>query len=308
MFPDSPPSVVAYEGDFTHRDLHTRGIRLHAVSAGNPQDPLVLFLHDALTCWVDYADILAPLAAQGWHVVALDLRGYGMSDKPPHGYSVRHIVGDLAGAIRTLGHDHAHVYGSGVGAHLAVLLATAYPNVVASISLSDGGHPSDLRALMLRHPWALRRHWRNACVSYIRPAVVGGKVLPWPKVIQRNLQRVTTEKFRTSQAYQINLERRIQAASISHVPQAMVKVAKLAFATVPAKWQHVNLVQPVLQFQSPAAHTHLLFRALQRRTSQCQQVRLPETSLRPHLENPTAFCQALHTFMAAHTPEKSADN
>ncbi len=38
-----PPSVVELDGPFEHEFLHTRGIRLHAVTAGNPDDPLVLY-------------------------------------------------------------------------------------------------------------------------------------------------------------------------------------------------------------------------------------------------------------------------
>ena len=39
-----PPSVVELDGPFEHEFLHTRGIRLHAATAGDPDNPLVLLL------------------------------------------------------------------------------------------------------------------------------------------------------------------------------------------------------------------------------------------------------------------------
>jgi pimeloyl-ACP methyl ester carboxylesterase len=52
---------------------------------------------------------LAPL----FQVVALDLRGYNLSDKPPGGehYSMHHLVGDVQAVIRHIGKDKAIVIG-----------------------------------------------------------------------------------------------------------------------------------------------------------------------------------------------------
>src|ERR1700677_3879948 len=47
----------------------------------------------------------------GARVVAVDLRGYGGSDKPPRGYDGWTLAGDTAGLIRALGHSSAPLIG-----------------------------------------------------------------------------------------------------------------------------------------------------------------------------------------------------
>lgn len=41
------PNAVALDGEFRHDMVHTRGLRLHAATAGNPADPAIVLLHDA---------------------------------------------------------------------------------------------------------------------------------------------------------------------------------------------------------------------------------------------------------------------
>ena len=147
------PNAVALDGEFRHDMVHTRGLRLHAATAGNPADPAIVLLHDAYTCWADFKDVLPLLGNLGLHAIAVDLRGYGMSDKPPMGHDLRHLCGDIAGAIRTLGHDKAHIVGMGTGATLAWTMATGYPDHVASITSCGAIHPIDMRRATFTHPW-----------------------------------------------------------------------------------------------------------------------------------------------------------
>src|SRR5262245_34190186 len=110
---------------FVDRFLDVRGLRLHAVEAGT--GPLVALLHRFPECWYSYRRQLAPLAAAGFRAVALDLRGYGRSDKPgdPHAYDQVAIAGDVVGAIEALGAQAAVVVGHDFGAvtawHAALL-------------------------------------------------------------------------------------------------------------------------------------------------------------------------------------------
>lgn len=56
--------------------------RLHAVSFGRqPSKPLILFLHGFPECWYSWRHLL-PVLRNQYEVVALDMRGYGWSDKP----------------------------------------------------------------------------------------------------------------------------------------------------------------------------------------------------------------------------------
>ena len=149
------PSEVAVEGPFSHEFVHTRGVRLHAATAGDPTDPLILLLHDHTGGWFDYIHSISPLAAAGFHVAALDMRGFGMSDKPPSGYGIRYAVGDVAGVIQSLGHKRAHIVGCGSGGAVAWTLAANYPEHTLSLTSMCAADPSDYRQLQRTRPWLL---------------------------------------------------------------------------------------------------------------------------------------------------------
>ena len=66
---------------------------------------------------MDLASQLPALADAGFRAVAVDLRGYGDSDKPPRGYDLWTLAGDVAGLIRALGEPTARIVGARLGRH-----------------------------------------------------------------------------------------------------------------------------------------------------------------------------------------------
>src|ERR1700684_651642 len=84
------PSVTRIDGPWRHLDVHAHGLRFHVVEAmpasgvaGTPStaQPLVIMLHGFGSFWWSWRHQLRGLA--GARVVAVDLRGYGGSGKPP---------------------------------------------------------------------------------------------------------------------------------------------------------------------------------------------------------------------------------
>lgn len=130
--------------------LHTRGVRLHAAVAGAPTDPLIVLLHGAYGGWFDFRHTIAPLASLGYHVAALDQRGFGLSDKPaPRSGDTLHLLrGDLKGAIATLGHAEATIIAADTGTVIASALAEAAPHLVRDILTLPAEPPLPL---LLRH-------------------------------------------------------------------------------------------------------------------------------------------------------------
>lgn len=110
------------------------GIRVHYRRAGS--GPLVILLHgwpQTSLCW---RAVLEPLAAD-YTVVAPDLRGYGLSDKPPTGYDKRQMAADMAELVRTLGFDRAAVVGHDRGARVAHRWALDRPEQVEQLAVLD---------------------------------------------------------------------------------------------------------------------------------------------------------------------------
>jgi len=142
------PSTVRLDGPWVHRDVHANGIRLHVAETG--EGPLVLLLHGFAEFWWAWRHQLGPLADAGYRVVAVDLRGYGDSDKPPRGYDAWTLAGDVGGLVKALGAPSAHFVGHGWGGMLAWTVAALHPRLVRSVS-----------ALAAAHPMALRREIRR---------------------------------------------------------------------------------------------------------------------------------------------------
>lgn len=143
-------SFVLQDGPWTHRFVGANGTRFHVVEAGT--GPLVLFLHGFPEFWFAWADMLPPVADAGFRAVAVDLRGYGASDKPPRGYDGYTMAADVTGLIRALGERSATIVGSGAGGMIAWTTATFHPKMVNRLVVLGAAHPLRLRAALFADP------------------------------------------------------------------------------------------------------------------------------------------------------------
>ena len=96
---------IEINGPWTHRDVTANGTRFHLATLG--EGPLVLLLHGFPEFWWTWRHQLIALAEAGYRAVAVDLRGYGGSDKPPRGYDLITAAADAAGLISALGEANA---------------------------------------------------------------------------------------------------------------------------------------------------------------------------------------------------------
>ena len=126
------PSSVRLDGPWTHRDVHANGIRFHVAECGPtaPGTSLVVLLHGFADFWWSWRHQLTGLAEAGYRAVAVDLRGYGDTDKPPRGYDGWTLSGDVAGLIRALGHSEATLVGHADGGLVCWATAMLHPRLV----------------------------------------------------------------------------------------------------------------------------------------------------------------------------------
>jgi pimeloyl-ACP methyl ester carboxylesterase len=140
--PDS--SVVLVEGPWTHRMVRANGIAMHVAELGT--GPLVLLLHGFPQFWWAWHQHLIDLADAGFRAVAVDLRGYGASDKPPRGYDSPTLAADMAALVNSLGESDAMVVGTDLGGSLAWTMAASHPRVVRSLVVLGAAHPLRMRS------------------------------------------------------------------------------------------------------------------------------------------------------------------
>ena len=133
------------EGPWRHQFVPANGQRFHVTLAG-PDDrdaPLVVLLHGTPQFWWAWRAQIPLLADAGYRVAAMDVRGSGASDKPPHGYDVPTLTRDVAGVIRSLGAADAVVIGSGTGGEIAWGMPALQPEVTRAIGVLGAPHPLD---------------------------------------------------------------------------------------------------------------------------------------------------------------------
>ncbi len=130
--------------------MSANGIRLHVVECGT--GPLVVLLHGFPEFWWSWRHQLTALAEAGYRAVAVDLRGYGDSDKPPRGYDLWTLAGDVAGLVRALGEPEARIVGHDWGGLIGWTVAALHPRLVHSLAVFGAPHPLAVRAQVVRDP------------------------------------------------------------------------------------------------------------------------------------------------------------
>ena len=145
------------DGPWRHRFIAANGARFHVAEAGT--GPLVMLLHGFPEFWWAWRHQLPVLAAAGYRAVALDLRGYGASDKPPRGYDTITLAADVAGVIRALGETGAVIVGHDWGGWLAWSMPGLAPRETRAVAALSMAHPLTLRTALTRNR-AQRRAWR----------------------------------------------------------------------------------------------------------------------------------------------------
>lgn len=92
------------------------------------------------------------LAAAGYRVAALDLRGFGASDKPPRGHDTWTTSADTAAVIRSLGAEDAVIIGHGLGGWIGWATAYLHPHVCRALVTISMPHPRVMRRALLSTP------------------------------------------------------------------------------------------------------------------------------------------------------------
>jgi epoxide hydrolase 4 len=143
-----------------HIRIDTGEVRLHAVEAG--QGPLVVLLHGFPEFWWSWRHQIPALVAAGFHVVAPDLRGYNLSDRPPRvrDYDLSHLTADVAGVVRAMGEKKAHVVGHDWGGGIAYAFAMRYPEMLDRLAILNAPHPEGFRRALMGGSWAqMKKSW-----------------------------------------------------------------------------------------------------------------------------------------------------
>lgn len=140
-----PPGIRSRQID------NGNGLNMHILEAGfeQPGRECVLLLHGFPELAYTWRKIMLPLAEAGYHVVAPDQRGYGLtegSDTRYEGdisqYRLLNMVRDILGLVFALGYKSvAAVVGRDIGSPVAATCALTRPDVFCSVALMSAPYP-----------------------------------------------------------------------------------------------------------------------------------------------------------------------
>ena len=143
-------SLALLDGPWEHRFVAANGARFHVAEQG--EGPVVLLLHGFPQFWWAWRHQMQALADAGYRACAMDLRGYGASDKPPRGYDTVTSATDVASVLRSLGASRAVVVGHGWGGWIAWSMPTLQPTTTRAIASLSMPHPRVFRKASFTHP------------------------------------------------------------------------------------------------------------------------------------------------------------
>ena len=99
-----------------HKITGGGGIQLHIVETGNSNGRPIMFLHGFSQCWLAWSRQMNSDLAADFRLVAMDIRGHGLSDRPREGYADSRLwADDVNAAIQGLRLDHPVLSGWSYG-------------------------------------------------------------------------------------------------------------------------------------------------------------------------------------------------
>jgi pimeloyl-ACP methyl ester carboxylesterase len=114
------------------------GLKLHVREWAGEGQPFVL-LHGLASNSLTWLGVGSLLAQAGHHVIAVDQRGHGLSDKPDSGYDFDTVTDDLRRLIEALGLQRPIVAGQSWGGNVVLAFGARHAGVARGLAFVDGG-------------------------------------------------------------------------------------------------------------------------------------------------------------------------
>lgn len=130
---ETKQAVVTVPGG---RILRLPGGEMQILEKGPRHAPPIVLLH-CFSCSIAWWQRMIPFLDRDHRVLALDLRGFGGSEKPESGYSMEDQAAFVAEALKRLGVHHATVVGHSLGGTVATALTEVPGDYVSRLVIVD---------------------------------------------------------------------------------------------------------------------------------------------------------------------------
>jgi pimeloyl-ACP methyl ester carboxylesterase len=150
-------TVLAAGGDIEKRVEHgyadSNGVKIHYAALGDKKSPLIVMIHGFPDFWYSWREQMDVLS-KDYYVVAIDQRGYNLSDKPKgvENYDMKLLVADVAAVIKHLGREKAIIVGHDWGGAVAWTMAIYTPQLVEKLIILNLPHLRGLSRELAHNP------------------------------------------------------------------------------------------------------------------------------------------------------------
>ncbi|KAK3925490.1 Epoxide hydrolase 4 [Frankliniella fusca] len=154
---ETPPKCLDEVGQ--HGYLTVKGLKFHYVERGDRSKKLMLFVHGFPEFWYSWRLQMKEFSKDYW-TVAIDMRGYGDSDKPPNvsDYKFENMVDDIKEIVRALDKDKFILVAHDWGALISWVFVDQYPEMVDKYIMMNGSHPK-VHAMMMKNKEQASKSW-----------------------------------------------------------------------------------------------------------------------------------------------------
>jgi len=144
-------ALLDIERRVAHGFATNNGVRIHCAVLG--QGPLVVMIHGFPDCWLTWRHVMGALA-NDHEVVAIDQRGYNLSDRPKgvEHYDMAALVEDVAAVVRARGRERAIIVGHDWGGAVAWSFAMRRPEMTEKLIILNLPHPRGIGRELARNP------------------------------------------------------------------------------------------------------------------------------------------------------------
>ena len=150
---DEPALDIDKDPNLQHKYAENAGTKIHYVTMGSNQKPLMVFVHGFPDFWYSWRNQIQAFSAN-YQVVALDLRGYDLSDRPEgvENYKFPVLLDDIRAVINAEGNGRkAILIGHDWGAALSWLFTGQNPDLIERLVVLSVPHPGAITRELL--PW-----------------------------------------------------------------------------------------------------------------------------------------------------------
>jgi pimeloyl-ACP methyl ester carboxylesterase len=140
-----------FDSAVRHGYADSNGVKIHYVSLG--KGPLIIMIHGFPDFWYTWHDQMEALS-EHYQCVAIDQRGYNLSDKPKgvENYDMHFLVSDVAAVIRALGGNKAIIVGHDWGGAVAWSFAMTNPQMTDKLIILNLPHLRGLQRELAHNP------------------------------------------------------------------------------------------------------------------------------------------------------------